>query len=95
MHVEADVIALRGYNSILIQPSDRTIKTSLTSIRSKVISAAALPAAAETVDKMIIALYENYTLEGKEYKKGYAYQATKVSDSVTWAEYKGYTSVTM
>ena len=95
MHVEADGIALRGYNSILIQPSDRTIKTSLTSIRSKVISAAALPAAAETVDKMIIALYENYIVEGKEYKKGYAYQATKVSDSVTWAEYKGYTSVTM
>ena len=43
---------------------------------------------------MIIALYNDCVVGGKTYKKGYAYQASKVSDTVTWTEYTGYTSVT-
>lgn len=94
IHYEADGVALRGYNSILVQPGDRAWKSPKSEIRSNVISAAKLPADADVVDKMIIALYEDYTVGEKTYKKGFAYQATKNDSVVTWAEYTGYTSVT-
>lgn len=91
IRTEADGIALRGYNSILVQPEDKSVAFPATQMRSKVISAAQLPDDANVVDKMIVALTADY----KTYKKGYAYQATKGGSSVTWAEYKGYTSVIM
>lgn len=94
IHIEADGVALRGYNSILVQPADRALRAPKSQISSKVISSAKLPADADVVDKMIIALYEDYTVGNKTYKKGYAYQASKVSETVTWTEYTGYTSVT-
>lgn len=94
IHIEADGVALRGFNSILVQPADRALRAPKSQISSKVISAAKLPADADVVDKMIIALYEDYTVGDKTYKKGYAYQASKVSETVTWTEYTGYTSVT-
>lgn len=94
IHVEADGIALRGYNSIYVQPADKVLNSPMSSVLSKVISAPKLPADADVTDKMIIALYNDCVVGGKTYKKGYAYQASKVSDTVTWTEYTGYTSVT-
>ena len=46
---------------------------------------------------MIVALTDNvYAEDGSiKYKKGFAYQASKPSGTVTWSEWKGYTSVTM
>lgn len=91
IRTEADGIALRGYNSILVQPEEKSVAFPSAQMRSKVVSASQLPDDANVTDKMIVALTADY----KEYKKGYAYQATKSGGSVTWAEYKGYTSVIM
>lgn len=91
IRTEADGIALRGYNSILVQPEEKSVAFPSAQMRSKVVSASQLPDDANVIDKMIVALTADY----KEYKKGYAYQATKAGGSVTWAEYKGYTSVIM
>ena len=56
-----------------------------------------LPADSLVTDGMIVALTDNvYAEDGSiKYKKGFAYQASKPSDTVTWSEWKGYTSVTM
>lgn len=91
IRTEADGIALRGYNSILVQPDDKTLNLPPSQMRSKVISASELPADDMVENGTIIALTANY----KTYKKGYAYQATVSGGSVTWKEYTGYTSVIM
>lgn len=91
IRTEADGVALRGYNSILVQPKEKTSMLPPAQMRSKVISSAKLPDDKDTADKMIVALTANY----KTYKKGYAYQATVSGGTVTWNEYKGYTSVIM
>ena len=89
--IEADGIALRGYNSILVVPSDKVDQNNIENqMRSKVISSATLPE--NPANGAIYALTADFELGGKTYKKGYAYQAT-VSGSVTWTEYQGYTSV--
>lgn len=93
IRTEADGIALRGFNSILVSPQDKALSLPETQMRSKVISSAVLPDDKDVTDKMIIALTANCTKGGTVYKKGYAYQATKSGETVTWAEYTGYTSV--
>ena len=97
MRVEADGLALRGYNSIIVMPADRNVHFTPGQIMSSVIAMSQLPADALVTDGMIVALTDNvYAEDGSiKYKKGFAYQASKPSDTVTWSEWKGYTSVTM
>lgn len=85
IRTEADGIALRGYNSILVQPSDKALGLPESQMRSKVISAPALPT--NPSQGVIIAL----TADDGEYKKGYAYEY----NGSAWTEYTGYTSVIM
>lgn len=92
IRTEADGIALRGYNSIIVLPTGRASGLPESQMRSKVISSPVLPAKEATTDKMIVALTANYN---DIYKKGHAYQATVSSGNVTWNEYTGYTSVIM
>lgn len=92
IRTEADGIALRGYNSIIVLPTGRASGLPESQMRSKVISSPVLPAKEATTDKMIVALTADYK---GTYKKGHAYQATVSSDTVTWNEYTGYTSVIM
>ena len=92
IRTEADGIALRGYNSIIVLPTGRASGLPESQMRSKVISSPVLPAKEATTDKMIVALTANYK---DTYKKGHAYQATVSSGNVTWNEYTGYTSVIM
>lgn len=92
IRTEADGIALRGYNSIIVLPTGRASGLPESQMRSKVISSPVLPAKEATTDKMIVALTANYK---DIYKKGHAYQATVSSGNVTWNEYTGYTSVIM
>lgn len=92
IRTEADGIALRGYNSIIVLPTGRASGLPESQMRSKVISSPVLPAKEATTDKMIVALTANYK---DIYKKGHAYQATVASGNVTWNEYTGYTSVIM
>ena len=90
IRTEADGIALRGYNSIIVLPAGRASGLPESQMRSKVISSPVLPADNATTDKMIVALTADYK---DTYKKGHAYQATVSSNTVTWNEYTGYTSV--
>ena len=92
IRTEADGIALRGYNSIIVLPTGRASGLPESQMRSKVISSPVLPAKEATTDKMIVALTADYK---DTYKKGHAYQATVSSGTVTWNEYTGYTSVIM
>lgn len=92
IRTEADGIALRGYNSIIVLPAGRASGLPESQMRSKVISSPVLPADNATTDKMIVALTADYK---DTYKKGHAYQATVSSGTVTWNEYTGYTSVIM
>lgn len=92
IRTEADGIALRGYNSIIVLPTGRASGLPESQMRSKVISSPVLPADNATTDKMIVALTADYK---DTYKKGHAYQATVSSGTVTWNEYTGYTSVIM
>ena len=92
IRTEADGIALRGYNSIIVLPAGRASGLPESQMRSKVISSPVLPAKEATTDKMIVALTADYK---DTYKKGHAYQATVSSGTVTWNEYTGYTSVIM
>lgn len=92
IRTEADGIALRGYNSIIVLPAGRASGLPESQMRSKVISSPVLPVEEATTDKMIVALTADYK---DTYKKGHAYQATVASGSVTWNEYTGYTSVIM
>lgn len=90
--IEADGIALRGYNSILVVPSDKIEQNSIENqMRAKVISSATLPKS--TANGAIYALTADFEKDGKTYKKGYAYQASVSGDTVTWTEWTGYTSV--
>lgn len=92
IRTEADGIALRGYNSIIVLPAGRASGLPESQMRSKVISSPVLPTDEATTDKMIVALTADYK---DTYKKGHAYQATVSSGTVTWNEYTGYTSVIM
>lgn len=90
IHYEADCIALRGYNSIIVGPSDIIFSLPDTASRTSVVSAAQLPAtpAAGT----IVALTEDFVDESGDtpvtYKAGTVWQYTNNA----WTEYTGYTS---
>jgi hypothetical protein len=92
IHYEADCIALRGYNSIIVGPSDIIFSLPDTASRTSVVSAAKLPAT--PADGTIVALTEDYTDESGDtpvtYKAGTVWIYT--ASSTSWSEYTGYTS---
>ena len=95
IHYEADCIALRGYNSIIVGPSDIIFSLPDTASRTSVVSAAMLPSspAAGT----IVALTEDYTVEGDggsttTYQAGTVWEYKTVSSTTAWYPYEGYTS---
>lgn len=89
-HYEADGIALRGYNSILVAPSDIAFNTKSLKVMSEVISASTLPTT--PAEGVIIALTEDVTVGTGEtavtYKAGNVYQFKDGK----WGEYVGYTT---
>ena len=92
IHYEADCIALRGYNSIIVGPEDIIFNLPDTESRTKVISAAKFPDT--PADGMIVALTEDYTVKGTAPDPDVTYQAGTVweYDTDHWVEYTGYTS---
>ncbi len=86
MRQEADGVALRGYNSILIGPKDAIFGFNRTKNMNRIISADSFPAS--PANGALIALTEDYTLEGTTYNAGTVYQYN--STSSTWSEYAGY-----
>ena len=92
IHYEADCIALRGYNSIIVGPSDIIFSLPDTASRTSVVSAAQLPST--PADGTIVALTEDFVDESGDtpvtYKAGtvWEYDAT----NSVWAPYTGYTS---
>lgn len=82
IHEEADCIALRGYNSILVGPEDRISKLGRSTLKT-IISASKLPDTPTTGAK--VALTANYSSDDILYEKGsvYYYNGTK------WELYKG------
>lgn len=89
---EADGIALRGYNSILVVPNDKILANNIEAqMRSKVISSATLPT--KPLNNDIYALTADFVIGDVTYEKGHAYKATVSGESVTWNEFTGFTSV--
>ena len=92
IHYEADCIALRGYNSIIVGPSDIIFSLPDTASRTSVVSAAQLPSS--PTNGTIVALTEDYTVPGTGDDPDVTYQAGTVWQYSTnaWVEYTGYTS---
>ena len=94
IHYEADCIALRGYNSIIVGPSDIIFSLPDTASRTSVVSAAQLPST--PTDGTIVALTEDFVVEGSGSDPDVTYHAGTVwqysSTSSAWVEYTGYTS---
>lgn len=82
IHEEADCIALRGYNSILVGPEEKISKLGGSTLTT-IISAPKLPATPSA--GMKVALTEDYVSDDVQYDKGtvYYYNGTK------WELYKG------
>lgn len=85
IHYEADAIALRGYNSILVGPADKIYNLPASENRSKVVSSISLPANAAT--GTIVALKADYTDGGITYTAGKVYE----KKTGGWEEYTGRT----
>lgn len=85
IHYEADAVALRGYNSILVGPAEKIYNLPASENRSEVISSTELSAAAAT--NTLVALKADYVLEGVTYQGGKVYKKTAGG----WEEYKGIT----
>ena len=90
IHYEADCIALRGYNSIIVGPSDIIFSLPDTASRTSVVSAAMLPSspAAGT----IVALTEDFVDESGDTPVTYRAGTVWEYSNSAWTEYKGYTS---
>lgn len=86
IHEEADGIALRGYNSIFVAPTDIAFQLPQSQIRSEVVSSATLPASPAT--GTIVALTADYKIEETTYEAGNVYKYNGTS----WEEYTGYTT---
>lgn len=83
MHIEADCIALRGYNSILVGPEAFITNLGVTGIVNSIISLKTLP---DTAAKgMKVALTEDYTKDETTYEKGKVYEY----DGTKWNLYAG------
>ena len=95
IHYEADCIALRGYNSIIVGPSDIIFSLPETASRTVIISSATLPMTSDEglKDGMIIALTADFVVPGDEeeetppvtYTAGTVYKY----DTDAWVEFDG------
>lgn len=83
MHIEADALALRGYNSILVGPSSQISNLGATGILNTITSVSELPTTASKGAKF--ALTADYTSGSTTYSKGNVY----VWNGTTWELYKG------
>ena len=83
MHIEADALALRGYNSILVGPSSQISNLGATGILNTITSVSELPSTASKGAKF--ALTADYTSGSTTYSKGNVY----VWNGTTWELYKG------
>lgn len=82
IHQEADSVALRGYNSILVGPASKINKTATESLGA-IISAAKLPAT--PAKGMKVALTKDYVNGGTTYEAGTVYYY----DGSAWSIYAG------
>lgn len=82
IHEEADCIALRGFNSILVGPEDKISKLGRSTLKT-IMSSPKLPDAPTTGAK--VALTANYTSNDVLYEKGSVYYY----NGRTWELYKG------
>ena len=97
IHEEADGIALRGYNSIFVGPTDIAFSLPDSQIRSAVVSSATLPE--NPTAGMVVALTADYELtipsetEGED-PEVVPYEAGSVLEykEGAWAPYTGYTT---
>ena len=87
IHQEADCIALRGYNSILVGPQSLIFNMQQTKNMNRIISAGSLPA--NPYDGMLVALTEDYVVDETTYEAGTVYEYSETNDS--WSEYQGLT----
>lgn len=83
MHIEADALALRGYNSILVGPADKISNLGATGVLNVITSAAKLPATAVKGAKF--ALTADYNDGSTDYSKGTVY----MWNGTAWEIYKG------
>ncbi len=83
MHIEADALALRGYNSILVGPTDKISNLGATGVLNVITSVAELPATATKGAKF--ALTADYSSGGNTYSKGSVY----MWNGTAWELYKG------
>ena len=91
---EADGIALRGFNSIFVAPSDLAFHLTPSEVRSHVVSSATLPST--PAEGTIVALTADYVLDGTTYEAGTVWEwkntaAQGQTPSCAWVEYTGYT----
>jgi len=90
IHYEADCIALRGYNSIIVGPSDIIFSLPESDARTSVVSAAKLPD--NPADGTIVALTEDFVDESGDTPVTYKAGTVWEYDTDHWKEYTGYTS---
>ncbi len=83
MHIEADALALRGYNSILVGPSEKISNLGATGILNVITSLSSLPANPSKGTK--VALTADVTSGENTYQKGNVY----MWNGTAWELYKG------
>jgi hypothetical protein len=89
---EADCLALRGYNSIIVGPSDIIFGLPESDSRTNIVSSAMLPD--EPAEGTIVALTADFVIEGGEGEEDKKYEANSVWQYTNgeWVEYTGYTT---
>ena len=91
IHQEADAIALRGFNSILVGPKDTIFGMKHSENMNEIISSDSFPTSPS--NGMLIALTADYTTGGTTYYAGTVYQCTITTSggttTTTWSEYTG------
>lgn len=87
IHQEADAVALRGYNSVIVGPSAKVFGLPTGGEMNRIKSANALPS--NPADGTIVALTADYVSGGTTYEKGKVYQYTVSGQTGAWNEYAG------
>lgn len=82
IHQEADSVALRGYNSILVGPADKVAQIAAESLNT-ILSAKEFPSTPST--GMKVALTQDYTKGDVTYEQGTVYYYT----GTAWVIYTG------
>lgn len=80
---EADAVALKGYNSIIVGPESQMFSKMSQGIINWIVSSNTLPAT--PAQNMKIALTSDYTVGNTTYEKGKVY----IYNGTAWAEYTG------